>query len=112
MEPHKPQQATQQKENGAAIASFILGILSLVGMSIITGIPAVVAGAIGMRNPQNKGLAVAGLVMGIISTVVTVLVILFFILVLILGIATFENSDFQFEENTQPTVPFDNQRSV
>lgn len=62
--------------NGLAKTSLVLGILSLLGCSIISGIPAVIAGHIAYNRsrkaPQQFGdgrLAVAGLVMGYLSLV-------------------------------------------
>lgn len=80
---------TQQetpKQNDLAIASLVLGILSCTGAGPITGIPAIITGAMGMKNPHNKGMAVAGLVMGIVSTTLVVLGVLLFFLLLFLGV--------------------------
>ncbi len=61
----------------------MLGILSLTGFSIFTGIPAIITGAIGLKNPVNRGMSLAGLIMGAVSTVLTVLFLtLIFILIL------------------------------
>ncbi|MBC7512708.1 DUF4190 domain-containing protein [Candidatus Saccharibacteria bacterium] len=75
----------QPHTNDLAIASLILGIFSLSGMGPLTGIPAVITGWMGMKNPHNKGMAVAGFITGIISIVLSILVVLFFILLIALG---------------------------
>jgi len=77
----------QQKENGLAVASLVLGISSFIGFGALTGVPAIITGAMSMKNPYNKGLGVAGLIMGIISTALTVLAILFFIMIFIFAAA-------------------------
>ena len=66
--------------NGWAIAGFVLGVLSLVGLSIIAGIPAIVLSAIGLNKAKregrpHKGLAIAGLVCGLLSVVILLLVV-------------------------------------
>src|SRR4051794_29116581 len=55
--------------SGMAIGSAILGVLSLFLCSVITGIPAIIFGALGLRaigrsdgRLQGKGLAITGLV--------------------------------------------------
>ena len=60
--------------SGLAIASLVMGVLSFVGCSIFTGIPAIIAGHIAhnrsRKSPQQfggGGLAVAGFVMGYLS---------------------------------------------
>ena len=75
---------TQQTTSGAAIASLVLGISSLgLCLGILTGIPAVICGHIGLNHVNNSngrigggGMAIAGLVMGYISIAFTVLAIL------------------------------------
>ncbi len=88
-----PQHATtqahhNQQDNGLAIASLVLGITSLTGFGALTGIPAIITGFMSLKNPVNKGMGIAGLVMGCISTVLTLLVIFFFFLVIIIAAAS------------------------
>lgn len=69
--------------NGFAIAGFVFGILSLLGLSIIAGIPAIVFSAIGLGKANregrpHRGLAIAGLVCGILSFVLLFLLIVLF----------------------------------
>ncbi len=72
------------EENGLAVAAFILGIVSLTGFGALTGIPAIITGFISLKNPVNKGMGIAGLVMGCISTVLTLLAIMFFLFALLI----------------------------
>lgn len=85
---HTTHHQKHQDDNGLAIASLILGIVSLTGFGALTGIPAIITGVMSQKNPVNKGLGVAGLVMGIFSTVVSVLVFLFVILAILIAIAS------------------------
>lgn len=65
-------QVSQDKTSGLAIASLVLGIISVLGgaMFILPSILAVVFGHVGMGkikkdpNMSGKGMAIAGLVMG------------------------------------------------
>jgi integral membrane protein len=56
-----------------------LGIASLVCCGLLTGIPAMVLGFLGIQaanegRASNKGMAIAGLIMGVLSIVWTVIV--------------------------------------
>lgn len=68
---------------GFAIASMILGILSLLcccvsAFSLICAIVAIILGIVGIYNKYDgKGMAIAGIVMGSISLVVFVIIIVF-----------------------------------
>jgi hypothetical protein len=60
----------QRRTNGAAIASLVFGILGCI--PFITGLLAVVLGIVGVRkasSPQvgGKGLAIAGIILGVLS---------------------------------------------
>ena len=80
--------AVPVKTNGLAVASLVLGILSLllfftVVPPFILGILAVVFGAIGISRANQgaggKGMAVAGLVCGALGVVVAILFIALFV---------------------------------
>lgn len=88
----------QQEANNLAIASLVLGILSLFGMGPLTGIPAIITGFLALKNPASKGMAVAGIVMGSIS-VVLILFILFFV-VLFIALGAFATSSY----DTPPAI--------
>ena len=79
---HTTHAPTQTSENGLAIASFILGIVSLTGLGALAGIPAIITGIMSLKNPVNKGMGIAGLVMGSVSTLFTLCVIMFFFFVI------------------------------
>ncbi len=67
---------------GLAIASLVMGILSLVCCGLLSGIPAVICGHMAVAQIKKSGgalggngMAVAGLVMGYIGIILTVLFI-------------------------------------
>lgn len=67
--------AATRKGSGMGVASLILGILSVLPFSFLTGIPAIITGHIAVaQNRRGKGMAIAGLVMGWLSVVVLVIV--------------------------------------
>ena len=66
--------------NGMAIAGFVCGVLSLLGLGIFLGIPAIIFSAIGLKRANregrpHRGLAIAGLVCGIVSVVLFLLLV-------------------------------------
>ena len=74
----------QKPWSGLAIASLVGGVLSL-GTGFLTGIPAVVCGHLGRARIRKsgdglrgKGMALAGLILGYVMSVVSVLVVLSF----------------------------------
>ncbi|MBM3210518.1 DUF4190 domain-containing protein [Candidatus Saccharibacteria bacterium] len=75
--PQTPQTTTNTPQSsGFAIASLILGAISLTGPLIITGLPAVIFGWIGLRrNKNDRGLAIAGIIMGGITTLISLILI-------------------------------------
>ena len=69
-----------------AIAAMICGILALTGVCCFTCIPAVICGRIAMKQADRgeatgKGMALAGLIMGIVSLVIYALLILLYVLI-------------------------------
>lgn len=62
-----PNTNQQQPANGFAIASLVLGIVSFFCFGAITGILAIVFGAIAKKQGNTSKLATAGLVLGIIG---------------------------------------------
>jgi hypothetical protein len=81
-----PQTAVSQTEDKAVI-SLVLGILSLVGLSILGGIPAIILGKMSRNNIRassgrltGEGMATAGMVLGWISVGLAVLFLLLIVL--------------------------------
>lgn len=87
---HTTHHHKQPQENGLAVAAFVLGIVSFTGFGALTGIPAIITGYMSLKNPVNKSLGIAGLIMGIVVTAFTLLIVLLFALAMILALATSE----------------------
>lgn len=96
--PPPPAPPAAQQTNGLAVASLVLGILSL--LSFFTIVPpfimgglAVIFGIIGLSKAKqgapNKGLAIAGLICGAAGIVAA---IAFIALVVTVGDATFDST--------------------
>lgn len=77
------------QKNGKAIASLVLGILSCVGaitymigwlIGLVCGIIAIVFGAKAKKQKEQRGIAIAGFVLGIIGTSLCSITILLTIL--------------------------------
>ena len=69
-----------QEPAGFAIASLVLGIISIVlsctMINIVTGILSLIFGIVHIAKHQShKGMAIAGIVLGIISIVITIILI-------------------------------------
>jgi hypothetical protein len=64
-----------------AIASLVCGIIGLLVFGIILGPLAVIFGGVGLsranRGASGKGMAIAGLILGLIATVVAIVLIAF-----------------------------------
>jgi hypothetical protein len=90
--PLESQQAqlVQKPDNTAGLVALVLGILGLLFFGILTGVPAIFLGISGRRKAAagqatNGGQALAGLVLGVVSTVLTVLAVGFLVLVITSG---------------------------
>lgn len=99
---------TQPEANNLAIASLVLGVLAILGLGPITGIPALITGFMALKNPEGRGMAIAGLVMGGISLVLGLLIILFVVIIFGLAIMSADNlnsGSYQMEEPVEP-IPY------
>lgn len=64
-----------------AVLSLVLGILSMFGFGILTGIPAIITGAISLKNHENnRGLSIAGIITGAIASFIAILIIIILIM--------------------------------
>ena len=77
-----------------ALASLILGVLSLVCMGFVAGIPAIILGSMELKAirlheapASGEGMAKVGYILGIIGTVLTCLAMLAFAALMALGIS-------------------------
>lgn len=100
VEPPPPAQPSQAAASTRALASLILGILSLVCMGFVAGIPAIILGSMELkaihasRSPAaGEGMAKVGYILGIIGTVLTCLAMLAFAALMALGISLGAFSD-------------------
>ena len=81
--------APPQQNNGVALAAMILGILSLLGLlflfpGLILGVIALILGIVGVKKANSiigpgsrKGMAISGIVMGAIATILSALMLIF-----------------------------------
>jgi amino acid transporter len=98
--------------NGLAITSLVLGILSLTGFFIFTGVPAIITGVLSLRKKQKeRGMSIAGIVMGSVSTLLSLLFILVLTAIIALGV-TSEPSGMQGgEPSFNIDMPVDSSRT-
>jgi hypothetical protein len=77
-----PPATPPSQRTGLGIASLVLGILSLCSSWVficggIFGVVAVVLGALGL-NTKGRGMAIAGIIMGVVALLLTLLIRIFF----------------------------------
>ena len=93
-QPYRVPSLAQTKDQTLPTISLILGIISLVMVccygGIWLGLPAAIIGYLGMKNADNdpnrytgRGLAVAGMVMGIVTCLISIGYIIFIILAML-----------------------------
>lgn len=87
--PFQPPGATGGQDQTLAIVSLVCGILGLVCCGLITGIPAIITGYMAKNNADSnpnqyggRGLAVAGMIMGGISILFSILGIIYYIILI------------------------------
>lgn len=81
--------APPQQNNGVALAAMIVGILALLGLlfllpGLILGVIALILGIVGVKKANSivgpgsrKGMAISGIVMGAIATILSALMLIF-----------------------------------
>lgn len=105
--PHetKPAQhvyVSPQTNNGKAITSMVLGLLSLTGFGLILGIPAIVLGIMALKkNEGEKGFSITGIISGAVSTLFS-LVALFFVIIFVIMAAIFSDGATMHDDSQQP----------
>ncbi|CAH1192206.1 hypothetical protein PAECIP111892_00886 [Paenibacillus auburnensis] len=92
-EYYPPPPSQPAHTNGKSIAALVLGILSIITpyIGLLFGIIAIIMSAISLKEIRNRyeggrGLAIAGLVCGIIGTIIYALLILLFIIIIIFAV--------------------------
>ncbi len=100
--PYPPPQMPQAmfvpppQNDGKAIASLVLGILSIVGcFGALAGIPAIILGFMSRRDIARSGgtmggdgLALGGIITGILSTLLTVVTVIFYVAIIGAAVAS------------------------
>jgi hypothetical protein len=82
-----------------AVLSLIFGIVSFLGPGLFLGIPAIVLAGIALRkDTSGRGLSIAGMILGVTSTVLSVV----FILIIAWLIAWATDHPEEFYEETYP----------
>ena len=79
----------QELPQGMAIAALVTGILSLTLCGLLTAIPAIICGHIGVKQADNgeasgRTMAKAGMIMGYASLALTVLAIILYIVIVVI----------------------------
>lgn len=73
--------------NSLAVASLVLGIVSFTGFGLVTGVPAIVTGIMAIKRGQKeRSMSIAGIILGSVATLFTLLLIGLAILIVTLGI--------------------------
>ena len=103
----EPTPATQaQPSNDLAIVSLVLGIMSLTGPGLLLGIPAIITGSIALKkNQNNRNLSITGLITGIVSTVFSLIFLVFIAFVIVWSIdnpGDLNQPSYQYRQNGQP----------
>lgn len=87
--PPESQQAqfTEQPDNATGLWAMILGILGVVVFGLLTAIPAIFLGISGRRKAAagkatNDGQALAGLILGIVGTILSIIGAAFFVMMI------------------------------
>ena len=72
----EPEPELDERRNGAATASLVLGLLAIV-LNVITGVPALVAGVVGLARARSRGTGAVrsgvGVLLGLASVAVLAL---------------------------------------
>lgn len=98
MSNHPSSIEVTQPDDPLAIAAMILGAISLTGLGAITGIPAIILASIALAHKTpSRSLSLAGLITGILGTVLSIIAVVFFVFLIILGAAN--------GQDTSPTTP-------
>ena len=93
--PPPPPPGTAQGASGKAVAALVLGIMSLVCLGFLAGIPAIILGKMelkaidqGQSPESNRNLAKIGFILGLIGTILTCLVSLAYVGIIVFAIMT------------------------
>lgn len=77
---------TKQPDSPLAVAAMVCGAVSLTGPGLLLGIPALVLGVIALkRGDSGRGLSIAGIVTGAVSTLLSLIFIAILVCLAIWG---------------------------
>lgn len=93
-QPQAQPQPIQQGASGRAVAALVLGILSIICMGFLAGIPAIILGTMELKAIKAGGAPVAGesaakvgYILGIIGTVLSCITMLILFIMVALGVS-------------------------
>jgi len=94
MPQHTPDSHAAQPDDPLAIAAMILGAISFTGLGFITGIPAIILASVALaRKSSSRNLSLAGLITGIISTILSIVAVVLLILFVVFAASSPEFTD-------------------
>lgn len=98
----KHQAAHKQSNSSLALVSMILGIASIVTFTgLLLGIPAIVLGIMALkRKVGDNGMSIAGIITGVISTLLSIVMLGFIVMIMMFAAADYEQ-DRMYEEEQQ-----------
>jgi hypothetical protein len=83
----KQEEKTVSQDSSLAIVALVLGVVSLTGPGLIMGIPAIVIAIIALKKKlPGRGMSIAGLITGIVSTVLSLIFLVFMIFMMVWSI--------------------------
>jgi energy-coupling factor transporter transmembrane protein EcfT len=96
-----------------AVLALIFGVVSFMGPGLLLGIPAIVIAGVALKkNVAGRGLSIAGLVMGIISTVLSLLLLALLVFFIIWGATNAGSLEYdEYPTPQQQESPFQGSRT-
>ena len=103
-------------DNGLAIAALVLGIVSLTGFGLLTGIPAIIFGILALRRGMERGMSLAGLITGSIGTFFSLIFIVIMIVAIVISATTSDYQqghqyDYPDDSSSSPWQTYDQSRT-
>lgn len=93
-EPPAQQQLPQEAASGRAVAALVMGILSILCLGFLAGIPAIILGSMELRAIKAEAAPAAGetaakvgYILGIVGTALTCITMIIFIIMIALGVS-------------------------
>ena len=106
-EPTPPAPVATPNTSGMPLTSLILGIVSVLALGLLTGVPAIIIGTMALRRKlADRGLSIAGIILGSVGTFFSLIAIGFFILLLVIG---FSEGGGWMHGNDTPGAPSDSE---